>query len=221
VSHKRAIFVADPEASFIVNRASEKWRYDKACEAIASAIASKRRKSVVEKLALPLQESVTRAVALAEVYNEPSPVWAVMPADLNMMAEQLTARLKADSEARAAALEAKRKELIAVARKDLARWRKGGGRTPALHTIPVALRITGDAIETSHGASTPSKDVPRILWLAIKRCNAQKKENVLAYPYKLGHFSATRITAKGELIAGCHTIPFRELARVAEVLFPE
>ena len=80
------------------------------------------------------------------------------------------------------------------------------------------LRIRGEEIETSMGAHAPIAHAKR-LWPAIKNCHdtaTMWQSNGHTLP--VGNFKVERIEADGTLVAGCHRIPFSELARIATVL---
>jgi hypothetical protein len=95
-------------------------------------------------------------------------------------------------------------------------WR--AGEQVSIHGAPMLLRVKGDNVQTSQGASVPIEHAKR-LWPAIKRCRATEtawQSNGHTMP--IGHFRVDRIEADGTLRAGCHVIPFAELERMATTL---
>lgn len=102
-------------------------------------------------------------------------------------------------------------------------WRRGELYSPfrgrhSYRNTPVVLRVRGENVETSRGASVPVHHAKRI-WSAIKNCYLTQstwQRNGHAMP--IGHFQVDRIEADGTLIAGCHVIRFAELARLAVAL---
>jgi len=82
----------------------------------------------------------------------------------------------------------------------------------------VMLRVNGDEIETSLGASIPLSHAPRI-WGVVQKVIARGE------PYQhnghsehAGDFRIDRIDVDGTLTAGCHTIKYSELRAMARAL---
>jgi hypothetical protein len=95
----------------------------------------------------------------------------------------------------------------------LARWR-AGERVDIRFTT--ALRIRGNYISTSLGASVPIEDAEEI-WPLLKRARKLRR-NVLLKDHLLGGYRASHLSAEGELVVGCHTIPWSEIEGVARTL---
>lgn len=135
-------------------------------------------------------------------------------------------RAKAARKAAKEVKERKARELQAV--HDMARrtdWRLFGEFTGYVHnsgrvsdTGPVMLRVNGDAIETSMGARVPLAAAPMV-WQAVSLARRRGREfsrgRGLA---RIGDYPLDRIDADGTLHAGCHTIPYSELASMARAL---
>lgn len=129
------------------------------------------------------------------------------------------------AEALAAQADARKPEEYAA---QLTDWRDGkpGARFPsALNTRNAGafLRLSADGrrVETSQGAEVPAR-VCSLMWHLIgeqRAANAARE-----FPrgsVTLGHFSLDSIDAEGNVRAGCHFIPYSELANVAARLsFP-
>lgn len=138
--------------------------------------------------------------------------------------ERASAARRAAKEVR----EKKARELAAVRR--MARrtdWRLGGAFGVVGHSIPyggepVMLRVNGEKIETSQGASVPLAAAPMV-WAAVQRQVARGQardfsaNRGLGKP-RIGDYPLDRIDADGTLHAGCHTIPYSELASMARAL---
>jgi hypothetical protein len=78
-----------------------------------------------------------------------------------------------------------------------------------LQYLPVALRINGDNIETSHGATVPLK-AARELWDKLTR-----KEPL--HGLTMGDYTVTGFDGS-ILMVGCHKIPVKEVLRMARAL---
>jgi hypothetical protein len=100
-------------------------------------------------------------------------------------------------------------------------WRKGGAAlfSRDISTLPHALlRVRGDVLETSHGASVPLEDAKRIFsfitrWLAIAPNMPGEKSYRAKLP--IGRYSLHEVFANGDFRAGCHKIKYEEAARLA------
>ena len=96
-------------------------------------------------------------------------------------------------------------------------WRAGDTTYHNLHGAPVALRIRGEMVETSHGAHVPLADAIR-LWPMLLAARAEGRAVHPATPPNLGHYLLWQINPDGSIIVGTHGISFSEMARVAEQL---
>lgn len=93
-------------------------------------------------------------------------------------------------------------------------WRNGR----SVYGESVMLRVNGDEIETSMGARIPASHAPR-LWRVIERC----RDTGIPYQHNghtehAGDYRVDSIDADGTLRAGCHVIPYSELAGMARKL---
>jgi hypothetical protein len=88
---------------------------------------------------------------------------------------------------------------------------------------PVMLRLNGDEIETSMGARVPVAEASGV-WRAVERArylNTQLDRlwiARIANAPRIGDYPLDRIDADGTLYAGCHVIPYDELAAMARQL---
>lgn len=123
-------------------------------------------------------------------------------------------------------------------------WRIGAARTSwrlgdawghdyeALRSSPCALRLnaaghvsyndgkTAPTIETSWGACVPLAAAPMV-WTMVQRARAGLATVTRGAGFsraRIGDYPLDRIDADGTLHAGCHTIPFSELAAMARAL---
>ena len=94
--------------------------------------------------------------------------------------------------------------------------------------MPCMLRVNGDQIETSHGASFPVKDgekVFRFIRYVRDRAEAWQRNNTLVpskgdtrEAYRLGSFKVDRIDSRGNIIVGCHSVKWDQIEHVARQL---
>lgn len=116
-------------------------------------------------------------------------------------------------------VEAKQRKIVEQQKKRIEAWKRGesiyGG-----YDWPMMLRVKGDSIETSRGASIPLL-VARKLW----RRFLSNKASLIGLD--LGHYTVNALEidanydgpeTKGTLIVGCHRIPVSELYRMADIL---
>ncbi|MES3001305.1 MAG: hypothetical protein V4787_11495 [Pseudomonadota bacterium] len=105
----------------------------------------------------------------------------------------------------------------------VAAWRRGEGMQSQYHLSPTPmLRIVGDTIQTSHGASVPLSVAP-IMWRAIgaaRRLNRDLGPAALGLrsDQRIGHFELRTVRADGSCVIGCHDIPAAEFERIAAQL---
>lgn len=99
-------------------------------------------------------------------------------------------------------------------------WRQTGidaTSNYALRSWPCMLRIDGDEVVTSWGASFPVEHAKRA-WPAIKRVFESGKDwRTNGHKIPLGHFKVDSISG-GTLRAGCHTLTRAEVERCAATL---
>lgn len=82
----------------------------------------------------------------------------------------------------------------------------------------ILLRVKGEIIQTSRGAEFPVKHALKAL-PAIRACRTEGKEwHTNGHTIHLGDFHIDTITPDGTVIAGCHTVPYTEIERVAKEL---
>ena len=177
-------------------------------------------------------ESGEKALRSADLYRRAFGLRYKMPAPNLESLRTVTAaaRAKADAEdrARRAANEAEyqrrekeRAEQLAAWRiedaAELAAWHAGEPVRFPSRTFggnPAYLRRIGETVHTSQGAEFPWPDALRG-WSLVQRVKAAGEpwtRNGDRLP--LGHFEIDRIDADGNVRAGCHVVPFAEIARL-------
>lgn len=101
------------------------------------------------------------------------------------------------------------------------KWR-AGEPVAYPHNAPMCLRIVGDELQTSQGARVPLADAINLTKSAIACRITGKAWRRNGEIKPVGHFQTDRITERGDLIVGCHNIPFAAIAdcvaRHAEIL---
>ena len=86
------------------------------------------------------------------------------------------------------------------------------------YAYPCLLRVRGDQIETSQGARIPLDHAPRI-WRLVSACVSTGREYKRnGHTEHAGEYAIDSISAVGELRAGCHTISYAELQKLARSL---
>lgn len=83
---------------------------------------------------------------------------------------------------------------------------------------PTYLRIKGNEVQTSRGASVPVADARRVIPL-IRKIAARNADMSVAVStvdgMRVGHFCVDYVHANGDMQAGCHFIKAAEIDRIA------
>ena len=120
-----------------------------------------------------------------------------------------------------AAIRKRNAERAALIAQHIQEWRNFEREYLAYFDAPVALRINqaGNRIETSKGAHVPL-DVAPMVWGMVQATRASGAPWFAEYAARprIGDFTLDRIEACGDIVAGCHTIPYAELCRIAREL---
>jgi len=94
-------------------------------------------------------------------------------------------------------------------------WRDGKGNGYQYRFDGVEVRRKGDKLETSMGAECPFSHAV-LAFKAAQRCRATGGTyQANGHSIKVGHFKVDRIETDGTLKAGCHTIAFDSMLRLA------
>lgn len=92
-----------------------------------------------------------------------------------------------------------------------------GDRHGYLYVVPLPcmLRVNGDQIETSQGARIPLEHAPRI-WALVSACvSAGREYKRNGHTEHAGSYAIDSVSADGTMRAGCHTIAYGEIKRLA------
>lgn len=163
------------------------------------------------------QEYVEKARGYLATFCAPVPeshlaLWVALREGTYLNSEVQADLLRKTREARQAEL-AKQKErerIQALAESEaIEEWRQGA--TTSRYFSTVALRVKGDTVQTSRGAEVPIRDAKN-LYRALNMINPLQNEHVIGH--RVGYFTVNRVTAT-DIIIGCHTIPLREIERIA------
>ncbi len=227
VSHRRAVYCVDPDASASGNRERTEYQIAQA----TSEAQTERRVKPATRI-----RSKLHARHLAEQFNEylaalPADESAnVKPFDLAKLevsaAEQLIVRqydqeMQALREARWEKSAEKREAIRAKARmlesEKIAEWR-ANIYNHTLYNLPTMLRLSKDRlhVQTSKGADIPVNHAVR-LWPLIENVRAVGKP-LTNRDFRLGHYTLTEIAADGSIVVGCHNISYNEIAAMAKEL---
>jgi hypothetical protein len=96
-------------------------------------------------------------------------------------------------------------------------WRNGGAplRRADLDAMPCALlRVVGDTLQTSHGATVPLRDAKRLFALISQNMRSHVRW-AFTRGFRVGDYELSRIEENGDFRVGCHTIEYQEAARLA------
>jgi hypothetical protein len=79
-----------------------------------------------------------------------------------------------------------------------------------------ALRIMGDTLETSHGASVPLAHAIKVFQFVKLVRDKGESWRRNGKTIRVGHFQVDRIDPTGDFVAGCHSINWPEIERLAK-----
>ena len=208
VSHLKLVYCQDPESSVIWNRRAA---LDKIDETLLGLEKKGIRETTKDKIR-------AQAHHIAQTFNDYFAAVSSVggsecgPIELGEDFVEQYKKMRADEEA------AKQKKIEAQKAETLERleaWKVGvkDGNQQWFHTLPVALRINEDIIQTSHGAAIPLRYAPR-LWKIIESVR-QTGVTTNYTGVTLGHYTLNTIYADGSIKVGCHNISYAELHRMA------
>lgn len=142
-------------------------------------------------------------------------------------AASAAARERAEEKKEAARVEQRRLDSLGAAER-VAAWRAGGPVTLRYGDVPsnvgALLRLRGDSVETSMGATAPATHV-RMALEFYQRVRSgceprtyERDRTGASASVRLGHFALDSIDAEGNVRAGCHRIKAEEVAALAATL---
>jgi hypothetical protein len=180
--------------------------------ALLKAARSRVHKEWSHKHALELRE---QAVKYATFFRLPfAKTLPIVPA---LDSVQLAAIKQAEDKR----LAAERKALLAENRERIECWRahkQTGGYMP--RGIPDMLRVSADgqSIETSRGVSFPISHAKRGLTLVRSVRERGETWHTNGKTCQLGHYRIDSIQPDGTVKAGCHTVKYSEIERIASAI---
>lgn len=130
-------------------------------------------------------------------------------------------RVRAEEAARRAEQQRREEARRAADAEDFAEWRAGRGNyCPYSYATDasgsVYMRVRGDNLETSRGASVPLRHAVRVFQF-IRQCReAGQGFKANGRVIRVGHFTVTEITPQGDMVAGCHRFSWERIAEVAK-----
>jgi len=80
---------------------------------------------------------------------------------------------------------------------------------------PIRLRIKGDELQTSHGARVPLAHAVKAFRVLRRLHDKGQTYQRNGHTIHLGHFALDSLDTEGNVTAGCHTVQWEEIARVA------
>lgn len=207
-SHLRAVYCRDPGDSAAANMRAAR-------EAVRRTLTDSTKPRIHAATRTKLKGEALRIAERANEYLaalDPLEAEGQTPIDLSNL-EHIREELEAmDAQRRAREAERLAARTLEL-QEDLAKWRAGEYARSALYSIAVALRIKGDCIETSHGASIPLAEAPR-LWTLVER--ARRGERDYEVGAAVGSYRLTKIRRDGSIVVGCHDISYDELRGIAK-----
>ena len=123
------------------------------------------------------------------------------------------------NKARRAETKKREEQRRAQQEKDLEEWKTDLSTWRTFYSLPVALRVNGENVQTSHGAEVPITHAKRVYQVA-KDIRAGINPPYIANGHTLycGAFKVQSIDANGTLVAGCHTITFDAMKELGDKL---
>jgi hypothetical protein len=156
----------------------------------------------------------------AKFFKLPLPKIAPIPA----LDSDGLARIKASESKKSAEKAAKEKtRRIETAKQELEalnEWRAGATGYRNFYSSPIALRLTKDKteLETSRGARIPVEHAIRVLAIVRRVVERGEAFQTNGHTIHVGVYKIDRIEVNGDLKAGCHSISYQEIQRLAPEL---
>lgn len=144
--------------------------------------------------------------------------WGIRCKPITGTVAEIADRCNAERERIEKAERARKAREAAAVRKRLAenvaKWR--AGEDVSVYGLPdTLLRVRGAHIQTSRGAVVPVADAERVFPI-IARCRANSTEwHRNGETITIGQFEFDRIAPTGDIVVGCHSIPWSEVERIA------
>ena len=137
--------------------------------------------------------------------------------DLMKLSADIDKQAAKYARARAKESKARAEKAIADNLERRAQWLAGENvRWQSSHLEATVLRVKGDNVETSQGASVPVRHALRLYKLASDCVTTGKGwSSPPEKRFSVGHFTLESIDTNGNVVIGCHRLDFAEMARVA------
>lgn len=116
-------------------------------------------------------------------------------------------RMAQEAEARRLKAERERKQYREDIWPSVKRWLRGEVASRQARTSRPLPRISSDIVETTWGATVPLAIAIKLYHKALE-CRRTHVEYVPPRRIHVGDFALTRIKSNGDLVVGCHDIPF-------------
>jgi hypothetical protein len=129
--------------------------------------------------------------------------------------EEQRAKLREQQKKQDAKFKRQREAAEKEAAERIQRWRAGESVT--VNHGDIMLRVKDESIQTSRGAEIPVSHAPR-LWRVIQRAVNGEPYKANGHSEHAGEFKVDSVDTDGTMRAGCHTIKFEELKRLAVTL---
>lgn len=152
------------------------------------------------------------ALALCDAFGISAPTFP--PRDLDEIRARVAALAKFNRAQEAEKKERQRLEVAAA----LVEWRNYERATMPYYGGPAFLRLSQDGatVETSRGASVPASAAPAV-WALVRRA-LETHDDQHPAGFRIGEFPLNRVTATGNLHAGCHFIEYAEVLAIVRQL---
>lgn len=112
---------------------------------------------------------------------------------------------------------ARAERLTAINADRVAAWREGGN-VSLPYGVATMLRVRGNEIQTSLGATFPVEHGRKAFPLIARVRMSGKGWQRNGHSIHLGHFQIDRISETGNVVAGCHRVEWAEIERCAREL---
>ena len=170
---------------------------------------AKARQRKPEYLPL-LRDLVEEANRFAEFFGLRSRL--TLPDDLTAMVAECQAIEKRERERKQREERKRERE----ARERLQKWVDGEiDYCPNGYGEPIRLRVKGDELQTSRGARVPLDHAVKAFRVIKRLRDKGQAYERNGHTIHLGHFALDSLDAQGNVKAGCHTVEWEEIARVA------
>ncbi len=191
------------------------------------AITAQRAKSRKQSELWRLEALTSEANNYAKLVGSKAKFKAMSAADLLQLEIAAREESKKQAERNKLALLEKEKraaERLQRAMSNLGGWLRGELPSGEVSILPFSYlrvrQVIGEeaVVQTTQGATVPLQHVQRAIPLVLKLIERGETWQRNGHSIHLGHYQLDRITADGQVIAGCHKFEASEVKRFAKVL---